>query len=193
MAAAKDTAPEGVGAKRLAEILGLSFQRVYQLRDQGVLVGDGKPAKYDIAANVQSYIRFAVDSVRNRTEDEATDEQRKLKAEADYKRAKADQEQLLLAELEGRMHSAEDVEDCTLALVNAVRSSLLALPGRVAVDAAAAKTAPEVSAIVSDEVDQILTELSEFRYDPGVYKAKVREREGWRVDAPDEETEDEGS
>lgn len=186
-----DVVNQLVNTTELGEILGLSTGRVSQMKSEGIFTQVDKPPKFVLGDAVKAYIDFVRDSTRGRTQEEASDEQRKLKADADFKRAKADQEQLRLAELEGHMHSAEDVEACTLELVHAVRSSLLALPGRVAVDAAAARSAPEVSAIVQREVEGVLTGLSEFQYDPAKYAEMVRDREGWRsTDGSDEEAED---
>lgn len=170
---------EDVTTAQLAEVLGLTIQRIGQLRKEGVLDGgDGRRPRFDLAKSVQAYVRFCVDSARGRTPDDAGAEKRKLQAEADYKQAKARQEEIKLAELEGRMHSAEDVEAATTELVYAVRSMLLAMPGRVAVDAAG-KTAAEVSDVVGAEARAILESLAGFRYDPAKYAAMVREREGW--------------
>lgn len=182
-----------VTTKELAELLGLSTQRITQLRQEGVFEASGTPLQYDVTVSVRSYVDFMLDSARGRTAEDVDAEKKRLQADADFKRARADQEQIKLDELEGRMHSAEDVERAVGQLVHAVRSSLLALPGRVAVDAANAKSAPEVSALMQREVYAILDDLSNYEYDPKAYAAMVRERRGW-VDAEggSEEGEDEG-
>lgn len=173
-----------VTTKELAEVLGLTINRVGQLRKDGIFSGEGKPLKYDLPKSVQAYVEFTADSIRARTPDDVGAEKKKLQAEADYKEAKARQEELKLAELEGRMHSAEDVEAATTQLVYSVRSMLLALPGRVAVDAAG-KSASEVSEVVRREVFAILEGLAEYEYDPKAYAQMVREREGWHADDED--------
>ena len=179
--------PMQVTTKELAEILGLTVQRIGQLRKAGVLDGgDGRRPSFDLAESVQSYVRFQVDSARDRAPEDADAERRKLQADADYKAAKARQEELKLAELEGRMHSAEDVEAATTQLVYAVRSQLLALPGRIAVDAEM-RSAQEVSGIVRREVCSVLDGLTDYEYDPKVYAAMVRERRGWQVEEGDGE------
>lgn len=172
---------ERVSARELAEVLGFSVQRINQLKKDGVLVPEGSPARYDLPTNVQSYVRHVRESVSARLADDADAERKKLAADADYKAAKARQEEIRLAELEGRMHSAEDVEAATEQLVYAVRSALLAMPGRVAVDAAG-KSASEVSEIVRREACAALEDLSQYRYDPKAYAAMVRERKGWSTD-----------
>ena len=176
-----------VGAKALAAVLGLNPSRISQLRKDGILEASGRPLKYDLCESVQAYIQFAVDTSRGRASADPDADRRKAEADADYKQAKARQEELKLAELEGRMHSAEDVEAATTQLVYAVRSMLLAMPGRVAVDAAG-RSAAEVSEIVRGEAFSILEQLSQFQYDPKTYAQMVRERKGWQVSEEDEDS-----
>ena len=60
-----------------------------------------------------------------------------------------------------------------------LRSMLVALPGRLAVDVSSAATAAEASDIIRAEVYKILEELAGYKYDPEVYARRVRDREGW--------------
>lgn len=181
--------PETVNGKELARILGITAGRVSQLKTAGVLETTGTPPLFDLARNVQAYLAYSVDNARGRSSEDEDAERKKLRADADYKEAKARQEELRLAELEGRMHSAEDVEAATEQLVYSVRSMLLALPGRVSVDAAG-RSAAEVSEIVRREVCAVLEDLSQYRYDPKAYAAMVRGRKGWSTDDEDGEAED---
>lgn len=181
--------PETVNGKELARILGITAGRVSQLKTAGVLETTGTPPLFDLARNVQAYLAYSVDNARGRASEDEDAERKKLRADADYKEAKARQEELRLAELEGRMHSAEDVEAATEQLVYSVRSMLLALPGRVAVDAAD-RPAAEVSEVVRREVCAVLEDLSQYRYDPKAYAAMVRGRKGWSTDDEDGESED---
>ena len=87
------------------------------------------------------------------------------------------------------MHSSEDVEALTTDLVYTIRSLIMALPGRLAVDMAAVKTAPDASVRVEAECHEILEDLAAYKYDPEKYKERVRDREGWEAaaDETDEE------
>ena len=175
-----------VGSQALANVLGLTAARISQLRKEGVLRAEGRPLRFKLAESVQAYIAYATEAARGRSATDRDAEARKLKADADYKAARARQEELKLAELEGRMHSAEDVEAATTELVYAVRSAVLALPGRVAVDAEM-KPAAEVADIVRRECFAALEGLAGYEYDPKVYADMVRDRRGWQVDADDGE------
>ena len=95
------------------------------------------------------------------------------------KRSKADIEALKLKELEGKMHRSEDVEAVITNVVYLIRSMLIALPGRLAVDVVSVGTAAEASVVIRNEVYKILEELSNFQYDPEEFAKMVRERERW--------------
>ena len=84
------------------------------------------------------------------------------------------------------MHRSEDVEAVMTDLVYTIRSMLMALPGRLAVDVFGAGSAAEASDLIRAEVYKILAELAGYRYDPEVYAQRVREREGW-IEPPGEE------
>ena len=111
--------------------------------------------------------------------DNAPVELRKNEADADLKRAKADIAELQLKEFRGEMHRSEDVEAAFEDFGMSVRSILLSLPGRLAVNCANAANAAEVSDIIKKEVNDSLNELKEYQYDPAFYAKRVREREGW--------------
>ena len=93
--------------------------------------------------------------------------------------AKAEMAELELKELKGDLHRASDVEAITTDHVMFVRSMLMALPGKLAVDMVAIQTAPEAAERIKQEVYTILQQLSDYRYDPDEYKRRVRERQGW--------------
>ncbi len=103
------------------------------------------------------------------------------------KRAKAEVAELELQELKGSLHAAEDVEAMTLDLVMVIRSSFLALPGRVATELAEIEDAAVISEKLKSEVHSILKDLANYEYDPEEYKKRVRERKGWLMDEQEDE------
>lgn len=78
-----------------------------------------------------------------------------------------------------KMHRSEDVEAVTNDLVYTVRSMIMALPGRLAMDVVQVASANEASALIRAECYKILNELANYNYDPAVYQRRVRDREGW--------------
>lgn len=165
----------------IAKIFGVSTHRVEQLKTEGVIKGQGKPTKYDLLPTIQAYIRYLSDKANGREKKETTAEleEAKLRAEVDIKEAKAKAAQMELKELQGKMHRAEDVEAITTDHVLFLRSMLMAMPGKLAVDLAGTHTAPEQADRVKREVYYLLERLAEYRYDPEEYRARVRERQGW--------------
>lgn len=182
----------------IAKLFQVTVRRIQQLTQEGILetveIKQGKRTlrRYDLIPTVQAYIKYLGDKAYGREQKGSTDkEEEKLQAEIDMKKAKARIAELELDELEGRMHSADDVEAMTTDLCLAVRSALLSMPGQLAVDVAESTDAAEISEIIKAAVNDILDELSRYEYDPGEYRRRVRERQGWlenrSADEDDEE------
>lgn len=176
------------GAQVIAKIFGVSTRRVEQLKTEGIIKGQGKPTKYDLLPTIQAYIRYLSDKAngREKKQKDAQLETEKLDAEKRIKAAKAEVAELELKELRGELHRASDVEAITTDHVMLLRSMLMALPGKVAVDMAAIQSAPEAAERMKKEVYDILDRLAEYRYDPEVYKQRVRERQGWNEQQGDD-------
>ncbi|MCI5996112.1 MAG: protoporphyrinogen oxidase [Blautia sp.] len=170
------------GSDFIAELFGLTTRRVQQLTNDGVIfaVKEGNAYKYDLLPTIRKYVKYLSDKANGRDKKDEKEEQKKARAEADLKRAKADMAEIQLKELKGQMHRSEDVEALTSDLVYTIRSMIIALPGRLAVDVAAVSTAPEASEIIRRECFAILEELSNYKYDPEEYARRVRDREGWQ-------------
>lgn len=186
-----------VKVEKIAQIFGVGVRRVQQLTQEGIIAtveikqGSRTLRRYELWQTVSTYIKYLSDKADGRTKNQTIEqmEEAKLQAEIDYKVSKAKMEMLKLDEMEGRMHSAEDVESMTTDLCLAVRSSLLSLPGQLSVDVSEAQTAAEASEIIKTAVNDILEELSRYEYDPREYGRRVRERQGWvdKIEPEDEE------
>ncbi len=112
--------------------------------------------------------------------EDAKVESGKRKSEAVLKAAKAKiAQQLEAEELGGNMHRSEDVAAMTEDLIYTIRSALMALPGRLAVDACSAQSPAEAAEIIRNEDSLVMQELSGYRYDPKKYEERVRERRSW--------------
>lgn len=178
------------GSDIIAKLFGVTERRVQQLAKEGVIpVAQQRPYKFDLLPTVQAYIKHLSEKA-NGKEQKSTDtvqaEADKLRAEADLKQSKAKIADMQLKELEGKMHRSEDVEAMTNDLVYTVRSLIMALPGRLAMDVVQAASANEASALIRSECHKILNELAGYKYDPEVYQRRVRDREGWSVPLEDE-------
>lgn len=182
-----------ISTRGLATLLGLSPERIRQMEDEGSLDSQmvGKNKYYPLKESVRTYIAFLKNS---KSSAGGSDEQRKTKADADWKEAKADIERMKRDELQGMLHSAEDVEAVMTDLALEIRSALLALPGRLSKDIAAESSPTECSKMIKTEVSQILDTLARYKYDPEVYKQRIRERQGWsNLDTEEDEEDEEDS
>ena len=182
------------GSDIIAKVFGVTERRVQQLAKEGVIRAvQTRPYKFDLLPTVQTYIKYLSEKVNGR-EQKGTDtvqaEADKLRAEAGLKQSKAKIAEMQLKELEGTMHRSEDVEAMTNDLVYTVRSMVMALPGRLAMDVVQVQTAAEASALIRTECYKILEELASYKYDPEAYQRRVRDREGWSESLADE-TDDE--
>ena len=173
--------------KVIAQIFGVSTRRVEQLKTEGVIKGQGKPTRYDLLPTIQAYIKYLSDKANGREKKEADAqlETEKLTAEKRIKMAKAEMAELELQELKGELHRASDVEAITADHVLYMRSMLMAMPGKLAVDVATMSSAAECAERIKQEVYTVLNNLADYRYDPDEYKRRVRERNGWNERADD--------
>lgn len=173
-----------VNVTELAIVLGLTARRVQQMGQDGTL-STVRRGRYLLADSVQRYINFlskpAVDE-----EDRKTEKAKRL-AESQIKTSKATVAKLEADELKGNMHRSEDVAAMTEDLIFTIRGALNALPGRVAVDAAAAENAAEVAEIIRKEVHKVMAELADYKYDPRKYEERVRERRSWVTSESDDD------
>ena len=176
-----DIKEELVPTTELAELFGMTEKRVQQLAKEGIIPTVKKrPYMFHLWDAASAYIQHLREKIQGREEKSSkTVQAEKLRAETDLKRAKADIETLKLRELEGKMHSSEDVEAVTNDLVFTIRSMVMSLPGRLAMDVIKARDANEASVIIRSECYKILRELADYQYDPEAYKQRTRDRNGW--------------
>ena len=141
-----------VDSKTIAALFDMTPRRVQQLTKDGVIaaVKEGNANRYDLLPTIQRYIRYLTAKANGRepSKKDSEIEGRRLEAEADLKRSKADIAALQLSELEGTMHRSEDVEAVMTDLVYNIRSMLVALPGRLAVDEAMMQEITAIKAAV---------------------------------------------
>lgn len=181
------------GSAIIAKLFGVTDRRVQQIAKDGVIpAASVRPYKFDLLPTVQAYIRYLSDKANgkeSKSADTVQAEADKLRAEADLKQSKAKIAEMQLKELEGKMHRSEDVESVMNDLVYTVRSMIMALPGRLAMDIVQTSNANEASALIRSECYKILNELAGYKYDPEVYQRRVRDREGWSDALADESDE----
>lgn len=176
----KIVAETQVSTSELALVLGLTGRRIRQLAEDGV-IDKVKDGRFNLSQSVQRYIAF----LSSKEKDISQQDKARQDAEVSIKKAKAIVAVMEAQELQGKMHRSEDVADMTEDLIFAIRGMLVALPGRLAVDTAAAQTPAEASEIIRKEVYKVMSELAEYKYDPKKYEERVRERKAWDMSESD--------
>ena len=136
---------------------------------------------------LQAYIKVYKDKAEGRGGENREElERKKLEKETELKSAKAEMAKLDLAEKADQMHSAEIVEEVLNDFVFYVRSSMLALPGRIANEMYNSlavyfgdnkPSSSLISSLMSDEVNTVLKEFSNYKYDKNKMKQKRIEKE----------------
>lgn len=181
MAGEKTEKQNLVSSQFIAKLFSVSTRRVEQLKAEGIIEGQGKPTKYDLLPTTKAYIQYLSDKAngREKKEEDSQNDSLRLDGDARIKQAKAEYQELKLRELKAELHRAEDVEAITTDHVMFLRSMLMAIPGKLAVDCAELTSAPEVADRIKREVYQVLNSLADYKYDAEAYKKRVREREGW--------------
>ena len=171
----------------LANLFGLTGQWINQLTRDGVIKRRETPAgkRYNVVESVRAYTQYLRDKAASRADKGIPEDKEleKFEAEVKIKQAKAKIAELEADEVQGIMHRSEDVAAMTEDLIYTIRGSLMALPGRLAVDVVSAQTAAEAADIIRAEVFKVMQELSQYRYDPQKYEERVRDRMKWESDS----------
>lgn len=180
----KITVDTEVSPTELACVLGISARHIRRLAEDGQL--EKSDGHFLLCESVQRYIKS-----QSKAEERSAEEQRLEKArqaaDVTLKSSKAKIAKLEADELQGKMHRSEDVAAMTEDLIYTIRSSLMALPGRLAVDVVDAQTPAEASEIIRREVYAVMSELSHYRYDPKRYEERVRGRMNWETNWADDD------
>lgn len=175
MANTKITSETEVSSSELACVLGITGRNIRQLVEDGQL--EKVDGRFILSDSVQRYVAFK--SKRNKDDEEKRLEKTRLTADVTMKASKAQIAKMEADELRGKMHRSEDVAAMTEDLIYTIRGSLMALPGRLAVDVATVTTPAEAAEIIRKEVHALMRELANYQYDPEKYEERVRERRKW--------------
>lgn len=181
MANTKITSETEVSSSELACVLGITGRNIRQLVEDGQL--EKVDGRFILSDSVQRYVTFK--SKKEKDDDEQRLDKARRTAEVTLRASKAQIAKMEADELRGKMHRSEDVAALTEDLIYTVRGSLMALPGRLAVDVAATKTPAEAAEIIRKEVHALMRELANYQYDPEKYEERVRERRKWEAGGGD--------
>ncbi len=169
-------------SNELADLFCVSVRQIQRFTLDGIIepISNDRPYKYDLKTVCPQYCRYLENKAADGTQRKAIAdlEEEKLRAESRIKKAKAEIAELHANELAGKFHRAEDVEAITTDHVLFLRSMLIGMPGKLAVDLGGTHTAAEQAERVKKEVYFILDQLANYKYDPEEYQKRVMERQG---------------
>lgn len=173
----KSGTPIYVKTADVCDWTGKTKQWIGQLANNGVInrVQTGQGQFFRTDETIKAYLTM-LDERESKSEELEEVEAERMKAESNLKKSKATIAALQALEMTGKMHRAEDVAAMTEDLVYTIRSALLALPGRLAVELVGKDDAAEISDCIRSEIYKVMAELSRYSYDPAKYEERVRER-----------------
>ena len=180
--------PVYVKTADICALTGKTSQWIGELTKQGIINKENTEhgTLFDLRKTMRAYFKMLERRISKADDDAQLIEVDKSKAEMQFKQARAVILTMEANELRGKMHRAEDVRAVTEDLVCSIRSLLIALPGRLAVDVAEAAGAAETATIIRNEVHKLMEELANYRYDPA--RAEERSRESKSLEGMEDDT-----
>jgi phage terminase Nu1 subunit (DNA packaging protein) len=152
---------ENVRVEEIAETVGVTPMRIRQLENMGVIQSfkDGRTRLYDkwpTLLSILKYYREKADSRRS------GDSQEMKSAKERQATAKAKLEELKLAQLEGDLHKAEDIERIIGAILTRLRINLLAIPMGLAPVLRDMDDAMEIAEKLDERIRRVMNEVADM-------------------------------
>ena len=173
-----------VSSSVIAEQLGISRRTVTRLATSGVLTSEKDDRGhfiFDSAVAAEEYEAYIGGS-----DDDGVDwNVENKKADTRNKTIKGDMLQLELDEMKGRYHRSEFVEDAINDLVFAVRSHIIALPGKLGPTVAGISDVALCVDAIKRECNAVLEDLARYEYNPEHFRERLRDSGGMAVDDDD--------
>lgn len=158
-----------VTSTMLSKLFGLTTARIRQLENEGVLKKASR-GKYPLQENVKKYVDYLkiTSEINN-----GKNENEKIKIDYDeehalLEKAKREKAELELAQMQGTMFDAADIEREMTKMLAAFRAKILAIPSKLAPQLIARSEISIIESILETEVYNALSELSE--YDPELFQ-----------------------
>lgn len=148
---------ETIKIRELSEILGISERQIQRLVKENVIHKNDK-GKYLFYKSVRSYIDYL-------RELEGTPQQlqeEKLKNEIDYLKTRDRKENIKIKILEADLHEANDVKRVMNNIIAGFKGQLQTIPYKLAPLIIGVENLGELQEIISDNINSILKELSEY-------------------------------
>lgn len=168
---------ETIKLKELSKLLGLSDRHVQRMAKEGIIKRNDN-GKYLVYESIKSYICH----LKEMEETPQQLQEEKLKNEIEYLRTRDRKENIKIKILEADLHEADDVKKVMNNAIAGFKGQLKSLPFKLAPTVIGIDNLGELQEIISDNVNLILGELSE--YDKSKF---LKNKEYVRSDDDDEE------
>jgi phage terminase Nu1 subunit (DNA packaging protein) len=171
---------ELVNTAAVARVIKSSDRNIRDLAKNGVLtyVKQKGAYRFNLLQAVGEYCEYLRGlAFKRQATDEELDKQ-KLIAEIGIKEAKREKSELELSEMKLSLLSVDDVEAIMTDHVYMVRAALLALPSRLSVDLSHISDANAISARLRGEVESMLLDFADHRFNKGKFEKMMRDRKG---------------
>ena len=184
----KITKETEITATSLAVVLGVSVRHVLRLKADGI-IKQAASGKYNLADTVQAYFEYAFQSKAGNTQPPDELDQAKKQADTSLKKKRASKidyemeaaqidneiKKMKLEEMKNNLYRAELVENMFAQFVYTVRTNMLAMPGRLAVDAHCSASAAECAEIIRKDVYAVLNDLARMEYNGKAFAQRKKE------------------
>lgn len=150
-----------VSEAELAECLGLSNRRIRQLASEDVVV-KSRRGKYDLKRSVLGYINML--KQQEKKKDESL-EKLKISKEAEsllHEKLKKRKTELVVEQMEKKLHKSEDVEYFWNAMVLSAKSRLTAIPVKCSPILVGIEDRKEIQSILKREIADALNEIANY-------------------------------
>ncbi|WP_326514797.1 hypothetical protein [Clostridium intestinale] len=161
-----------VDAKTIGAAIGTSDRTVRRLVKEGVL-NKVKNGQYDIVDCTNRYIKHITEKQNLMDKDMDKLEQELMIEKVLLERAKKKKLEIIVAEMEGTMHKAEDIERLWNWSISNFKSKIRSLPTKISPQVTVLTDLKEINSVIRKEVDEILTELAE--YNPDNFHKSIKE------------------
>lgn len=178
MGSQKDDNEVVVNAKILAQVLGVGVRQITNLHQQGICVKN-KSGRYLLISSVQNYIkRLRVEASAGKSyggQSETDENVEEISIEkAKHENIKRQMSELRLQLMRGQLYEEEKVRIVMSDMLTNFKQKLQTMPSKLSTKIEG-KAAGEINQILTDEIIEVLMELSEYNPEQFVSDVYIEE------------------
>jgi phage terminase Nu1 subunit (DNA packaging protein) len=151
-----------VSTEEMAQFVGVDPRRIRQLTQAGIIKkepGSKNAAKYDFVRSVHSLLQY----YRQKSDSRGSRDSEEMKtAKERHAMAKAKLEELKLAQLDGELHKASDIERLIGAMLTRLRINLLAMPMGLAPVLRDMDDTREIAEKLDERIRRVMNEVADL-------------------------------